>query len=155
MLNEQAISQNKMKKFWDAMVSNNEIKRYKKYGDVKGRLAREGEEVKTMIKGEKETETTTKLGDVVITGVSGERYIIDSDVFKKRYSGMPLMKTNQNYDAKGTTFAGIWTGKDMDFINSGGEDMVINAGDYLCSPKKLADGDLYRIEKSVFPKTYK
>lgn len=154
MLNEKAISQNKIKLFWNKLLKCKEIKKYKKFGEVKARLARDGEKINTIIKGEKETETVTELGDVVITGVSNERYIISIDDFKKRYDGMPLLKSNQLYDAKGITFAGEWRFGDMDFINSSDEEMIINDGDYISSPTLQAAGKLYRIEKSVFPKTY-
>lgn len=152
---EQIFSQNKMKTFWEKMIADNNVLKYKKFGTIKAKLAKDGDVINTIIKGEKETETTTKEGDVIIFGILGERYVINKETFKKRYLGMPLTKSYQIYDSIGKTYAALWEDSNEEFIDSWGEDMIINTGDYLCSPTKKPNGQIYRIQKDAFIKTYK
>ena len=128
--------------------------KYNKFGSVLARLAKEGEIINTVIDGVVETKNKAKKTDVIITGPENEEYIIDFNKFNARYIGPNLSYKNRVYSAVGHCYAVKWTGESTSFVASWGEKMIINDGDWLCSPTKIPDGDLYRIEKNVFNKTY-
>jgi hypothetical protein len=132
---------------------------YIKVGTVEARRAKKGEEIETKVKGE--TETTNKAGadDVVVKGASNELYIMAREKFLSRYDGPDLTEDFEEYSATGSCYATEWTGEKTQFEAAWGEAMVINPGDYLCSPNLDGLGDdnefdVYRIEKDTFSNTY-
>jgi hypothetical protein len=129
---------------------------YKKFGVVDARWAIPGEWVATFLDGGK-FETANRAGsdDVVVKNPGGEHYIISADKFRKRYRGDDLDQDYQSYRAVGTTYAVEWTEPPAQFKAAWGEMMIIDHGDMLCSPTRVPDGDLYRIEYNAFAETYK
>lgn len=128
--------------------------KYRKQGTVEARLAYEGETIVTVIDGEIETINHAHEGDIVICAVKNEEYIISRDKFDARYRGAEPTSLYQSYEPCGTTYAVPWYRGPAVFKASWGEDMIINNGDYLCSPTLRPDGDLYRIEADAFLKSY-
>jgi hypothetical protein len=106
--------------------------------------------VATKLPDGQETTNTAKIGDVIMSGVSGEKYVIRREKFHNLYIGMigkevspeqsPRMVAR--YDGNETiTFKAVW-----------GEDMILKKGDYVVQEK---DGkNFYRIAKAEFEKTY-
>ncbi len=128
--------------------------KHRKLGLVEARLANEGETIVTTIDGEIETINHANEGDVVIRSVKDEEYIISREKFDARYQGDELTADFQTYASCGVTYAVQWYHGPAIFKASWGEDMIINNGDFLCSPTLVPDGDLYRIEASAFYKSY-
>ena len=127
---------------------------YQKFGRFNIRPAIEGEVVLTEIDGKTETSNKAKKGDYIVTGVKGERYIIDEQTFHKRYK----ITSDGNYQALGQVYATPWEREPAEFVASWGEKMIIEPGDFLCAtvPEQGNPvGDPYRIEKEVFFQTYK
>lgn len=126
------------------------VKTYHKFGTVKARQAKAGEVIDTIIDGVKETTNTAKSGDFVVTGPAGEEYIIDGKKFGARYEKV----SDGVYKAIGSCSAFLWKGSPFSFESSWGERMICDKGDYLASVEKDLSQP-YRIESSVFKKTYK
>ena len=129
-------------------------KQYRKTGHVACRLAEAGEQIVTILDGEIETTNVAQEGDLVVRGPKGEEYILTESKFSSRYSGPAPTGLFQTYEATGTTFAVQWPHGPTRFTASWGETMIINHGDYLCSPTEVPSGDIYRIEREVFEQTY-
>jgi hypothetical protein len=109
----------------------------------------EGLRVVTMTPDGKETSNTAAKGDIIMSGVSREKYVIRGAKFGKLYMGnigstvypeqSPRMVAR--YDGPNVTFKAPW-----------GEDMVAKKGDYI-----VREGDgagFYRVAKAEFEKTY-
>lgn len=126
------------------------VKKYNKYGDVKARPAKNGEHIVTVIDGKVETRNTAKQGDYVLTGPAGENYIVEGKTFKARYT---KVKTGV-YKPIGSCNAFQYKGEAFEFKAPWGEKMLCEKGDYLASIESDLS-DIYRIESSVFGKTYK
>jgi hypothetical protein len=59
---------------------------YKKQGEVRAQIAKGGEGIVTKLAdGTVETKNTAKAGDAIITNPGGEQYIIDGNIFVKKY----------------------------------------------------------------------
>ena len=96
----------------------------------------------------KETENTAAPGDIIMSGPSGEKYVVKAAKFEKLYAKqddgtvIPEQSPRQvaRYDGKDeVTFTAPW-----------GEQMVLKPGDYL-----VKDGDgFYRIAKKEYEITY-
>lgn len=96
----------------------------------------------------KETENTANEGDVIMSGPSGEQYVIKGPKFDKLYTEnpdgtrIPEQSPRQVSKYEGTeeiTFTAPW-----------GESMILKPGDYL-----VKDGDgYYRIAKTEYEQTY-
>jgi hypothetical protein len=127
---------------------------YKKVGVTKARLAQQGERIETVVDGKVETTNTANAEDVVLKGPKGEEYIISGDKFRARYAGPSLTDEFQSYHPTGTTYAVEWSNGPARFKASWGEMMIIEDGDFLCSPTEVPQGDLYRVEGEVFDQTY-
>ena len=106
--------------------------------------------VVTMLPDGKETSNTAERGDIIMSGVSREKYVIKAAKFPKLYTGSigrdvipeqtPRMVAR--YTASQTiTFEAPW-----------GEQMILKTGDYVV---READGKgFYRIAKAEFERTY-
>lgn len=128
---------------------------YKKVGLVQVRRAQDGERIDTIINDEVETTNTAHAGDVVIKGPKGEEYIITQEKFEGRYTGPELSDDYQDYTPTGTTYAVEWTDGPILFTTAWEELMIMDDGDFLCSPTEVPSGDLYRIESGAFGLTYR
>lgn len=131
-------------------------KTYEKFGEVKFETSQKVQEVVTVINEETETTNTAQVGDYIITGVSGEKYVLTP----KKFMHYEIEEYSYS-EMKGTAkvksqprFAAQWNFQDkLVFTAAWGEEMICNEGDYLVAPQDFSE--VYRIEKSVFEKTYK
>lgn len=98
----------------------------------------------------KETSNTAEPGDIIMSGVSREKYVIKAAKFPKLYTGSigkdvipeqtPRMVARYT-EPQTITFEAPW-----------GEQMILKTGDYVV---READGKgFYRIAKAEFEKTY-
>ena len=156
---DQVIRKNKtqedMKRLFVANASLHDA--YQKQGTAQIRKGKVGETVVTTIDGEDETKKTVKDGDVVVKGPKNELYVISSEKFKNRYeyTAKELTDEFQEYVATGKILAYEHTGDQFSFIASWDEEMICKNGDYLASPSlDLPPPEVYRIERSIFDKTY-
>jgi len=95
-----------------------------------------------------ETRNTAKMGDLIVTGISGERYVVRAAKISTLYSGAvgkslvvaPNPRRVARYTGAETiTFKAPW-----------GEEMILKSGDYV-----VQDGTgHYRIAKREFELTY-
>ena len=143
---------------------------YAKKTKVFARPAVEGEVVVTITSDGKETQNTAKAGDFVVENQTAakEQYIVAGSTFQKRY--MPLTETTPSatgfseYKAVGKCLGIVYKGtvntenlslesKEIMFISSWKEEMVLKPGDMLVAP--LPDTEsLYRIAAKEFAETY-
>lgn len=111
-------------------------------------VAKEPMEVETILPDGKETKNKANVGDIVVCGISREKYVIRKEKFASLYSGtiggsvtvIPQSREVARYTGADTiTFKAPW-----------GEDMVLKSGDYV-----VKDGSgYYRIAKAEFERTY-
>lgn len=139
---------------FNILTSGNPIL-YSKFATAQARLGIEGEKIDTIIKGEIETTNTVKEPSAVMKGPLGEEYIISLEKFNKLYEGGQLNKDFNTFKAKGKVYGIEYAGESIEFEASWGEKMILNSGDMLVTPNKDISGDVYRIEKEAFSKTYK
>ena len=143
-------SSNKAVEYFLQAIKDKSIKKYRKFGVVTAIKATAEQQVRTVIDGKVETTNVAHPGDYIVTGASGEKYVLTSEKMKSRYKKI----ADNQYEAIGECFAVKYNGKSFKFTAPWGEDMICNNGDYICST--ILDGsDVYRIEKEVFKKTYK
>jgi hypothetical protein len=143
---EYVLTQDDMVKFYDDIKNEEEIYK-KKPLKLKYRIAKKGEKVDTIINGEKETQNVTKDGDYVIIGVKGENYILSPDKVKEKYT----IVDDETIATKPVKIkAKLYTGKDIQFKASWGENMILKSGDYLVKN----NDEYYRIEKDAFVELY-
>lgn len=108
--------------------------------------------VVTYAKDGKETENTAQIGDIIVSGVFGEMYVIKSAKFAKMYDIMADGKTVIPNQSPRTVaeVAHDCLDSDVYFTASWGEKMVLKNGDFL-----VRDGDnYYRIAREEFLETY-
>lgn len=95
-----------------------------------------------------ETKNIAKPGDYILTGLSGERYVLTPEKFNDRYEivdAMAIPKTEQRLAVQ-------WDLDPVEFIADWGEPMVCLTDDYLISPIDMSE--VYRVKESEFIKTY-
>lgn len=97
-----------------------------------------------------ETENIANVGDVIISGIFGEQYVLTMAKFKKNYvpyfvdgSVIPEQSARQVAEVKLT--------KSLVFQAPWGGNMVLNSDDFLV---KEDDGKVYRIDRQEFLNTY-
>ncbi len=113
----------------------------------KARVAFKGEVVVTTINGVVETTNTANEGDMIITGLVGEEYIIPSIKFEKLYNKIE----DGLYVTKPDSIKAIQVTEEIHFLAPWGSEMIALPGDYIAY---RSDSDAYRIEKGEFEKTY-
>lgn len=95
-----------------------------------------------------ETRNTARAGDLIVTGISGERYVLRPEEVSRNYTGTvggnltvaPAARMVARYTGSATiSFRAPW-----------GEDMVIRSGDYVVR----GAGGHYRIARREFELTY-
>ncbi|CAL1134025.1 unnamed protein product, partial [Cladocopium goreaui] len=151
-------------------------KEYQKFKRAFIRKALENEKIQTILQGK--VENIASEGDMVVRAdtSSKEEYILKAETFQKVYHasdpeeivdhadaeelqrlGFKAYKPNRKILAVevDSTIAGLFPGGK--FMASWGEPMCLEAGDYLASGTRLADGsiaEIIRIEKVSFYETY-
>ncbi len=141
------LDQKAMKSFYKNLESQ-EKEYAKKDLMFKYIIATEVTSVDTVINGKKETSNKANIGDYILTGTKGEKYILTPDKFKSRYEII------DNITAKTKPVkikAKQYSGEAMSFMASWGEEMILTNGDFLVNN----NDEYYRIEKSAFGNTYK
>jgi hypothetical protein len=114
-------------------------------------------QVITYVNGEKETTNTCRSGDFVITGIDGEKYVIPPHKLLNNYNVVDnVLVTRQQprqvASITKTLLKKLGLKEEIEFTASWGEAMVLKAGNYLV---KEDTDKYYRIEGSIFKKTYK
>jgi len=142
---------------FEAAVTINSVRTYRKSAIVAIRPAIAGEIIETWLEGERETVNTARPGDYVVRGVNGEHYIITSGTLAKRY-GPPMTEPDaegfRQYTATGSCHAFEYEGQAFTFVAPWGEEMIVNPGDYIATPA-IGSSDIYRIERNAFLATYR
>lgn len=102
----------------------------------------------TYVGDKKETRNTAEKNDIIMSGPSGEQYIIQGKKFDKLYTGGV---GNTVTPEQGPRTVARYKGDPMSFTAPWGEQMIIKPGDWL-----VKDGDrgYYRIAKKEFEQTY-
>ena len=110
----------------------------------------EGVRVVTKTADGKETENTARKGDIIMSGIGGEKYVIRGEKFSKLYVGKVGSSV---YPEQGARMVARYTGKEtITFKAPWGEDMILKPGDYVVREK---DGSgYYRIAKKEYESTY-
>jgi len=146
ILNEtKVLSQEEMREFYKDLPQNEQefIKRELK---LEYRIAEKPERIVTSIDGQQETVNKAEEGDYIITGVKGEKYILNPKKFNERY----FIDGNFAKTKPVEITAKQYKGRNMSFVASWGEEMILNYNDYL-----VRNGDeYYRIEKKAFSEIY-
>lgn len=97
----------------------------------------------------KETENVAAPGDIIMSGPSGENYVVKAAKFGNLYDGQIGTTIIPNQTAREVT---RYTGSaSLVFTAPWGEDMVVKPGDYLV---KDGDAGYYRIAKAEYEDTY-
>jgi hypothetical protein len=97
----------------------------------------------------KETQNVAGVGDIIMSGPSGEKYVVKKEKFDKLYTDGPDgTKIPEQSPRQVTQYTGE---EEVTFTAPWGEDMVLKLGDYL-----VRDGDsgYYRIAKQEYEETY-
>jgi len=97
----------------------------------------------------KETQNTAEVGDIIMSGATGENYVIKAAKLPKLYNGTV---GKDIYPEQSPRQVALYSGEPVTFKAPWGEDMVIKPGDYLV--KDPANNGYYRIAKVEFEKTY-
>ena len=111
------------------------------------REAADGEIVSTVINEIVETTNIAKAGDMIITGLVGEEYIINGEKFHKLYNHI----SGNTYVTKKDSIKAVQVTEKIHFLAPWGSEMIALPGDYMAY---RSDSDAYRIEKGEFEKTY-
>jgi len=105
--------------------------------------------VATMTADGMETQNVAEPNDVIMSGPSGEQYVVKAAKFPKLYYGQiggPV------HPEQGPRNVAVYTGdQPVEFTAPWGESMVLKPGDYLV---KEAEGKYYRIAKHEYEMTY-
>jgi hypothetical protein len=96
----------------------------------------------------KETENTAEVGDIIMTGPSGEQYVVKAAKFDKLYTDGP---DGTKIPEQSPRQVAVYDGKEeISFTAPWGESMVLKPGDYV-----VKDGEgYYRIAKKEYEQTY-
>jgi hypothetical protein len=106
--------------------------------------------VVTVLPDGKETKNIANIGDIVISGISGEKYVIRAEKFSRLYVGKIGETITPEQSER--TVARYTGSKTITFTAPWGENMILKTGDYVV---KESDGSsYYRIAKAEFEKTY-
>lgn len=141
--------------YFMSALDDKRVQRYKKFGEVSVEISKSVQTVITSIDGEQETENVARVGDAILTGPKGERYVLSYDKLTSRYTFVSKHADGtETWKPTGFCYAVPYAGETFSFDAPWGEPMICNDGDYIASTK--TDGtDVYRIERGVFERTYK
>jgi hypothetical protein len=107
-----------------------------------------GLKVVTVTADGKETENVAEVGDIIMTGPSGEQYVVKAAKFDKLYTDGPNgTKIPEQSPRQVAAYTGT---EEITFTAPWGQDMILKPGDYL-----VKDGDgYYRVAKQEYEQTY-
>lgn len=112
-------------------------------------IAQQQMPVVTITSDGKETQNTAEPNDIIISGPSGEKYVIKAAKFPKLYVGQIGGPIHPEQSPRNVA---IYNGQfPINFTASWGENMVLKPGDYLV---KEDEGKYYRIAKAEYEMTY-
>jgi len=112
-------------------------------------VASERMPVTTVTSDGKETQNVAEQGDVIISGASGERYVVKAAKFPKLYVGQVGGPVHPEQSPRNVA---VYVGSEVvQFTAPWGESMVLKPGDYLV---KEDEGKYYRIAKHEYEETY-
>lgn len=139
------------------------INQYKKTGTAWLRPAEPGEIIETRVGGQLETLSQARSDSFVVRANTKdqEQYIISGARARERYnlsnldSSSPGNQAFVECEAIGTVWAYQYSGDTFTFQAPWGEQMIVNDGDFLCSPSLDSFDDVYRIEQNAFYETYR
>lgn len=141
----------------NSMFSGKEVKEFAKFARIKAVQGEIGQEVVTVMEnGLEETKNVVKTDEEtgepgwIVTNPSGEQYIVENSVFKKKYEKDP--ENPEQYKPKGAPVFAIQVDENISFIAPWGEQMNIAKGGYLIIN---APDDIYGIQEKEFNETYK
>jgi len=150
---------NKAVDIFKSADENNALLKYKKVGIVQVQPAVPGENLETIINGEKETQKIAGENDFIVQNATGEIYLLHADKLNERYTYVGKSDYAPNvelYEAKGTVWGIQYTGEEsFQFQAPWNELMLCNPGDFIVSTVRGQYTDVYRIEKGVMAVTYK
>lgn len=129
---------------------------FKASGRFLARLPNGNENIVTTINGEIETKNKAVEGkDVIIKGIQGEEYAVPIETFYKKYFDFDTLSHDYKYVRPkiAPVYVVEHKGDNIVFIAKWGEKMICKNGDFLVSLENEA-GDIYRVERDVFIKTY-
>jgi hypothetical protein len=108
----------------------------------------DGLKVVTVTADGKETENVAEVGDIIMSGPSGEQYIVKAAKFDKLYVDGPNgTKIPEQSPRQVAAYTGT---EEITFTAPWGQSMVMKPGDYL-----VKDGDgYYRVAKQEYEQTY-
>lgn len=110
-------------------------------------VAKAEQEVVTVLAGKPETKNVAKVGDYIVTGTLGERYVIAGNRFDRLYEPDPGRPGE--FRSKGTVQAVLLT-EAVTFKAPWGEQQRIDAGGVLVKNGE----DIYGIAEAAFAETY-
>jgi len=113
--------------------------------------------VTTTLAGKKETHNVAHRGDIVLTGVQGERYVLRPRAFLRLYDvrdEVAVPRPIQRSVTRVTRSLLDRFGDPMSFVAPWNEPMMAEHGDYLAKDPTAPQGGYYRIEKKAFRQTY-
>lgn len=104
----------------------------------------------TILPDGKETKNIANIGDIIVSGISGEKYVIRAEKFSRLYVGkIGETVTPEQSERMVAHYTGA---KPITFTAPWGENMILKPGDYVV---RESDGNgYYRIAKAEFEKTY-
>lgn len=106
--------------------------------------------VVTVLPDGKETQNVAMKGDIIMSGVSREKYVVKAAKFPKLYTGS--MGGTVHPEQSPRMVARYMATTPLTFKAPWGEDMIVKQGDYIV---READGKgYYRIAKAEFEQTY-
>jgi hypothetical protein len=146
---------NQAQTYFRNSLDQGNVKQFNKFGEFVVTKAVAGQKIDTVINGVTETTNTAKDGDNIVTGISGETYLIDDKKLQSRYAFVAKTAEGDLYRATGHCFAVEYQGTSFTFTAPWGEDMICDPGDFIASTSKEGLDDVYRIEKGAFANTYK
>jgi len=112
-------------------------------------VAQQQTPVVTVTSDGKETQNTAEPNDIIMSGPSGEKYVIKSAKFPKLYAGQIGGPVHPEQNPRNV---GVYYGSaPITFTAPWGESMVLKPGDYLV---KEDEGKFYRIAKKEYEATY-
>lgn len=112
-------------------------------------VAHEPKEVVTVTADGRETQNVAQPSDIIMSGASGENYVIKAAKFPKLYTGTI---GGSVFPDQAPRNVARYTGEEtVMFKAPWGEDMVLKPGDYLV---KEDEGKYYRIARLEYEQTY-
>ena len=138
--------------------SMDKVDHYTKFKRVQIRPALNGEEITTIVNGEKINNSASK-GDFIVK-INNEEYIITFDTLQLRYVAVEKDSNGnedvyKEYDAIGDCYAFQYSGGGFSFPATWEDIVIVHDGDFIVSLDQYDLDDIYPIEKDKFINLYK